>query len=200
MTYKVCYIRHNVKRKRLFTWLPLTNWGGVGGVIIEGRPVPKPGQMPIPNIRMIRDKYIQAVGMRLIAGRTFDPTRWREHATRRADQPNRRKKFWPGENPIGTRFQRDNEPPQPWITVVGIVGDVRQAGLDLPPRPEIYLPYQQWDYFWPKYIAVRTTGNPMAIGECSARANLGRRQRPTRHRRHAARTNAQRLPRPKKEF
>ncbi|MGH9731571.1 MAG: FtsX-like permease family protein, partial [Candidatus Acidiferrales bacterium] len=72
------------------------------------------------------------------------------------------KKFWPGQDPLGTRFKRGSTP-QPWITIVGIVGDVRQAGLDLPPRPEIYFPYQQWDYFAPGYIAVRTAGDPMSV-------------------------------------
>jgi putative ABC transport system permease protein len=145
------------------TWLPLTNWGGAGAIIIEGRPTPEPGQAMIPNLRMISDKYIQAIGMRLIQGRTFNSS----------DGPNTQriavineaaaKAFWPGENPISTRFKRDNEPPQPWITVVGIVGNVRQAGLDQPPRPEIYFPYQQWKYFRPSYIAVRTAGDPMMV-------------------------------------
>jgi len=117
----------------------------------------------IPNLRMISDKYIQAIGMRLIEGRTFNSS----------DGPNAQrvalinqaaaKAFWPDENPIGTRFRRDNDAPQPWITVVGIVGDVRQAGLDKPPRPEIYFPYEQWNYFRPSYIAVRTVGDPMAL-------------------------------------
>jgi putative ABC transport system permease protein len=146
------------------TWLPLTNWGGAPAIIIEGRPKPRPGQAMIPNARMISDKYIQAIGMRLVVGRTFDS---RDGAnTQRVALINQAaaKKFWPGENPIGTRFKRDEDSaPQPWITIVGIVGDVRQAGLDQPPRPEIYLPYQQWDFFRPAYFAVRTAGDPMAV-------------------------------------
>ncbi|HTU36297.1 MAG TPA: ABC transporter permease [Candidatus Acidoferrum sp.] len=145
------------------TWLPLTNWGGATGIIIEGRPAPRPGQAIIPNTRMISSDYIQAIGMKLIEGRTFDSR----------DAPNTQpvalinqtaaRKFWPGLDPVGMRFKRDDTPPQPWITIVGIVGDVRQAGLDQPPRPEIYLPFQQHDFFAPSYIAVRTSGDPMAF-------------------------------------
>jgi len=51
-------------------------------------------------------------------------------------------------------------------TVIGIVGDVHQAGLDVPARAEMYLPYQQQDFgYQPEYLAVRTTGDPLALAE-----------------------------------
>ena len=146
------------------TWLPLTNWGGATGIVIEGRPAPRPGQSIIPNTRMISSKYVQAIGMKLIEGRAFDSRDGVD--TQRVALVNQTaaKQFWPGLDPLGMRFKRDNESkPQPWITIVGIVGDVRQAGLDQPPRPEIYFPYEQWDFFAPSYLAVRTSGDPMAL-------------------------------------
>ncbi|MGC1105767.1 MAG: FtsX-like permease family protein, partial [Candidatus Acidiferrales bacterium] len=146
------------------TWLPLTNWGGAGGILIEGRPTPPPSQIPIPNIRMISDKYIQAIGMKLIEGRTFDERDGANTPLVALINQTAAKKSWPGENPVGTRFRRnypgDNHG---WTTIVGIVADVRQAGLDVPPRPEIYLPYEQHDYFAPSYLAVRTAGDPMSV-------------------------------------
>lgn len=146
------------------TWLPLTNWGGANGIVIEGRPALGPGHAMIPNTRMISDRYMQAVGMKLIAGRTFDS---RDGAnTQKVAVINEvaAKEFWRGENPVGTRFRLDNNSNvQAWITIVGIVGDVRQAGLDQPPRPEIYYPYSQWDFFRPSYFAVRTSGDPMSV-------------------------------------
>jgi predicted permease len=145
------------------TWLPLTNWGGAPAIIIEGHPAPRPGQAIIPNARMISDKYVQAIGMKLIEGRTFDARDGANTQPVALINQTAATKFWPGENPIGTRFKHDDSGPQPWITIVGIVGDVRQAGLDQPPRPEIYLTYQQWDFFRPAYFAVRTAGDPMAV-------------------------------------
>ena len=145
------------------TWLPLTNWGGAAGIMIEGRLDLGPGHAMIPNIRMISDKYMDAIGMRLIQGRSFnagDGANTQRVALINEAAAN---KFWPGANPIGTRFNRGNKPPTPWITVVGVVGDVRQAGLDVPARAEIYLPYDQNDYFAPGYFAVRTSGDPMAV-------------------------------------
>jgi putative ABC transport system permease protein len=146
------------------TWLPLTNFGGATGITIEGRPKPAPGHAMIPNTRMISSKYFQAMGMTLIEGGTFDDRDGAKTQPVALINQAAAKKFWPGQDPVGLRFKRDEDSaPQPWITIVGIVGDVRQAGLDLPPRPEVYLPYQQWDFFRPSYLAVRTAGDPMAI-------------------------------------
>src|SRR5690348_570480 len=144
------------------TWLPLTNWGGAGGIVIEGQPPLRPGQAMIPNLRMISDKYMQAIGMRLIKGRGLNASDGANTPKVAIINEAAAQKFWRGENPVGTRFQRQ-QPNAPWITIVGIVADVRQAGLDLPPRPEIYFLYQQWDYFAPGYIAVRTSGDPMSV-------------------------------------
>jgi putative ABC transport system permease protein len=146
------------------TWLPLTNNGGASGIVIEGRPAPGPGHAIIPNTRMISSQYIRAIGMDLIEGRAFDQ---RDGAgTQLVAMINRTagKKFWPGQDPIGTRFKFDDpKNPDAWVTIVGIVADVRQAGLDQPSRPEIYLPYDQHDFFAPSYFAIRTAGDPAAL-------------------------------------
>src|SRR5579859_2514477 len=146
------------------TWLPLTNWGGAAGIVIEGHPAPSPGQHIIPNIRMISSRYLPALGVRLIQGRSFDKRDAANTPLVALINQTAAKDFWPGENPIGARIKRDDDSkPQPWITVVGIVGDVRDSGLDEPSRPTIYYPYDQHDFFAPSYIAVRASGDPMAL-------------------------------------
>jgi putative ABC transport system permease protein len=72
--------------------------------------------------------------------------------------------FWSGENPMGKRFRKGGvRESAPWITIVGIVGDVHQAGLDQPARAEMYMPYQQQEFFAPDYLAVQTAGDPLLI-------------------------------------
>jgi putative ABC transport system permease protein len=144
------------------TWLPLTQAGGASVIVIEGHPLPRPGHDMIPNVRMISDKYMQAIGMRLIEGRNFDERDSTNTPLVALVNQAAAKSFWGSQDPVGTRFEELGSKNR-WITVVGIVGDVRQAGLDQPPRPGIYFPYQQWDYFYPGYIAVRTTADPMAV-------------------------------------
>jgi putative ABC transport system permease protein len=75
-------------------------------------------------------------------------------------------KFWPNENALGKRFKVSSpNPDRPWLTIVGIVGDVRQMGLDVPVKAEMYFPYQQMDVFWasPSQLAIRTAGDPISV-------------------------------------
>ena len=52
--------------------------------------------------------------------------------------------FWPGQRAIGRRLKRGRpESPEPWLTVVGVVGDVRQLELLAKPRPAMYFPATQ---------------------------------------------------------
>jgi predicted permease len=148
------------------TWIPLTNEGGATGITIEGHPEPAPGQMPIPNARIVSRNYMKALGMKLVEGRLFD-----EHdgtGTQFVALVNQTmaRSFWAGENPVGRRFKKGNfREDVPWITIVGIVGDVHQAGLALPARAEMYLPYQQQEFFPPDYLAVRASGDPLLLAE-----------------------------------
>ena len=145
------------------TWPPLTNWGGATAIVIEGQPKPLSGHAMIPNFRMISDKYIQAIGMRLLQGRTFDSRDAAGTPLVALVNQTAAKKFWYGRSPLGTRFNDDDDGATAWITVVGIVADVRQSGLDQPPRPEVYLPYDQHDFFAPGFLTVRTAGDPMSV-------------------------------------
>jgi predicted permease len=72
---------------------------------------------------------------------------------------------WPGESPLGKQIQlgvRDDK--APWITIVGVVGDVRQRSLDLDPAPQVYLAHAQSDDP-PNYmtLGVRTMLSPAVV-------------------------------------
>ena len=149
------------------TWVPLTNSGGATGITVEGRPEPAPGEIPIPNCRIISDDYIRALGMKLVAGRGLDERDGTAAPPVALINQTMARNLWAGENAIGRRFKQGSYLEQsPWITIVGIVGDVHQAGLDSPARPEMYLPYLQQDFgFEPEYLVVRTTGDPMRMAD-----------------------------------
>jgi putative ABC transport system permease protein len=148
------------------TWIPLTNEGGATGITIEGRAEPAPGQTPVPNVRIVSRNYVRALRMRLIEGRLIDGRDGLSSPLVALLNQTMARNFWPGENPIGKRFKRGRfHEDGPWITFVGLVGDVHQAGLDQPARAEMYLPYQQQDFFAPDYLAVRTSGDPILLAE-----------------------------------
>ena len=125
------------------TWVPLTNEGGASSVRLEGRPDPAPGHELIPNVRLISFGYIRALGMRLIDGRLLDERDGTDTQPVALINQTMARNYWPSENPIGKRFHKGDDPNRPWITVVGIVGDVHQVGLDRPARPEMYMSYLQ---------------------------------------------------------
>jgi putative ABC transport system permease protein len=108
--------------------------------------------------------YFRAVGMRLVAGRYFDARDTRDSQPVAIVNEASAREFWPGRNPLGRRFRID-EPDQPWLTVVGIVADVKQMGVDIAGRPENYYPvtqpYAAAGYFTPRDLAVRVKGDPL---------------------------------------
>ncbi len=73
------------------------------------------------------------------------------------------KKYWPNEDAVGRRFRFNDD--RRWIQIVGIVGDVRQMGLNEPPRQEMYFPYWQAEQNWmvPRDLAIRTSVEPSSL-------------------------------------
>jgi putative ABC transport system permease protein len=146
------------------TFLPLTNRGGTSGFQVEGAPEPDPGRPNDANRRAVSQNYLQTIGARLIGGRFFTAQDGAESMPVAIVNQAMATRFWPGQNPLGHRFRFDDER-SPWITVVGIVGDIRQVGLDVAGRPEMYLPCTQpvgpQGFFTPRDLAVRVPGDPL---------------------------------------
>jgi predicted permease len=146
------------------TWVPLTNRGGSTGFTVEARPAPAQGDFNDANLRVISKDYIRAMGMALKAGRLFTGDERQNSPLVILINEKMAHQFWPGENPLGQRIKLSGYAGDyPWITIVGIVSDVHQMGLDVPPRSEMYVPYSQYEYFAPRYLAVKSAGNPLAL-------------------------------------
>jgi putative ABC transport system permease protein len=83
------------------------------------------------------------------------------------------RQYWPGESPLGRRFKMGAPNEEiPWYSIVGVVADVRQMGIDEPIKAEMYFPQSQVStapWFIPRDLAIRTKGDPMSIvGEVRA--------------------------------
>ena len=70
------------------TWVPLTNTGGATGITIQGKPEPAPGDLLIPNTRMISRDYMAAIRMKLVEGRAIEAARRRGKTASGPHQPN----------------------------------------------------------------------------------------------------------------
>jgi putative ABC transport system permease protein len=132
--------------------LPLAGDLWTRNLTIEGRPLPPPGQGIEVAYRVSRPDYFRTMGIQLRAGRDFS-----ERDT--PDAPGviilneaLARRHWPAENPIGKRVTldnpRDNSRAPQWLTVVGVVKDVKQDSWTDAPMNEIYLPFQQGRDFY----------------------------------------------------
>jgi putative ABC transport system permease protein len=88
--------------------------------------------------------YFGAMGIPMLAGRTFQETDSLTAPPVAIVSAEMAKKYWPGESPIGKRLRFDENQKEPWFTVVGLVGDVRQLGLREQAPALLFLPYQQF--------------------------------------------------------
>ena len=130
---------------------------------IEGTPLPPPGQRVEYPIEIVSPGFFETLGVQLAAGRTFTS---QDHA----DAPRvvvinetLAKTGWPGRDPIGRRMRSGGETSQaPWMTVVGVIKDLRRGEVARAIRPELYMSALQ---VTPRTqtLVLRTAGDPSAI-------------------------------------
>jgi len=108
--------------------------------------------------------YMQTIGVRLRAGRYFTQFDGPQQAPVAIINEAMARQYWPNQDPLGHRFRLPGAK-APWITIVGIVDNVRQMGLDVAGRAEMYFPCTQpaasFGYTSPRDLAVRVQGDPM---------------------------------------
>ena len=148
------------------TAVPLEWKGGANGITIEGRTV-DPGIGYDATHRQISQDYFATIGIALKSGRFFDNADSEQSAPVAIINETMAREFWPGETAVGKHFrQGTGESKQPWTTVVGIVADVRQMGIEVPVKAEMYMPYQQQGaryWFAPRDLVIRTSVDPMSL-------------------------------------
>jgi putative ABC transport system permease protein len=148
------------------TSVPLDWKGGTNGISIEGRPTER-GVIYDANARQISVDYFKTIGIALEQGSFFDQGDTEQTQPVALINRTMAREFWPGEDAVGKRFKQggpDSE--DPWITIVGVVSDIKQMGAEAPVKAEMYMPYQQSpDQRWyaPRDLVVRTSVPPMSL-------------------------------------
>jgi putative ABC transport system permease protein len=139
--------------------LPLSGEGGNNLVSVEGATVPFT-ERPLSDIRGVNPDYFRTLGIPLKQGAIFAETgQDRSVALVSALTAER---LWPGQNPLGKRF-KIGDPNGPFLTVAGVVGDVRGAALDQAPIMTVYVPYWTGRAYGGPSLAIRTAVDPLAI-------------------------------------
>jgi predicted permease len=133
---------------------------------IEGRPVERDAR-PSLDFRVVSPRYFETIGQRLVRGRAFeDRDEPRAQPVAVVNQAFARH-YWGDADPIGQRVSFGDDE-QPWVTIVGVVGDVRQYGLDREPGLELYRPFAQ-NPGWGA-VLVRTRVEPTQLASLVGRA------------------------------
>ncbi|MEP6917290.1 MAG: ABC transporter permease [Acidobacteriota bacterium] len=117
-----------------FTQLvPLQNWGWEADFSIRGRP-PSPGRR-VTGLRYVTPGYFRALGIPVLRGRPLADSDTAEAPPVVVVNDALARRYFPGEDPVGRVLDRG--------TIVGVVGDVRNVGLDRPPDPDLFYPAAQ---------------------------------------------------------
>jgi predicted permease len=130
-----------VERAALVLSLPLAGGGVDGGVPIDGRTFPD-GEQPVAEKQIVSAGYFAALRVPVLQGREFTAGDRQGSAPVAIVSEAFARRYLPGENPLGKRIefawgiQGTQE-------IVGVVGDVRANGFDVPPAPTIYVSYLQ---------------------------------------------------------
>lgn len=125
------------------SYLPLTINGAATSFDIVGRPPAPPGQATGADIRIVDTGYFAAMRIRLERGRRFTADDRAGAAPVVVVNETMARRYWPDGNPLGARLRISWTHPDATPEIVGVVGDVRAAGLDAPVYPTIYYPEAQ---------------------------------------------------------
>ena len=141
--------------------LPLSGDSLNHDFLIDGRPPIAPGDEPSLETRSVIGDYFKVMQIPLRRGRDFGPQDFDDRAPRVGIANDALvREYFQNEEPLGKRIRWARDSQVQWITIVGVVGDVKHFGLDLPEEPALYTPYTQINP-WKRWmsIAARTQGD-----------------------------------------
>jgi putative ABC transport system permease protein len=149
--------------------LPIEGQNGMD-FVTEEYPNPRPEETPAANYLVIAPNYFRTMGIPLRQGRAFSEADIPDSPRVVIVNEELVREYWPGQNPLGKRLKTGTDPKLPWLTVVGVAGNVRTEGPDVGFEPELYIPYTQYPWLLdPRHLVVRTTGDPLAVAQAIRR-------------------------------
>jgi putative ABC transport system permease protein len=153
------------------SYAPLVVKGGRSVIFVDGRPRPAPAEI-LRNLATNRSAsagYLETLGVPLVSGRLVDERDVRAAALNVVINQTLARRYWPDGNAVGQRISLGGGEMR---TVIGVVGDVRQLGLDVPADAEVFVPLEQAEgaLLRPRQLVVRADGDPLALTPAIRRA------------------------------
>jgi putative ABC transport system permease protein len=157
-----------VQRAGAARLLPLGSTIGDFGLMIDGY-VPPPGTGAKGDWQIVTDGYVEAIGERIVRGRPIQASDTSDSQLIALVNEELVRKYFDGRDPIGGRMKiGGGNPNRPWITIVGVVADVRHNGLTEVIKEKFYVPYTQWhksigNPIRSMSLVVKTAGDPSLL-------------------------------------
>ena len=146
--------------------LPLSGSSTSDYFTIEGRPPIAKEAEPLTEYRLVTPRYFESMGIPLLAGRDVAETDTKQSPNVVVINDTFARRHFAGENPLGHRLKLQGQERDP-LLIVGVVGDVRDFGLDEQPTPGAYVPFLQdplsKTYSRSMTIVARTKSDPGAM-------------------------------------
>ena len=143
-------------------------------IALAGVEQPPPDVVQDAVVYRASPEYFHTFGLPLIRGRLFEAADRADRTPVAIVSQGLAQRYWPGRDPVGSRitFGDPTDSATSWMTVVGVVGDVRQDGAVSPAYPQIYVPFAQLSNR-SVVVALRTGRNPLALAAPLKRALAG---------------------------
>jgi putative ABC transport system permease protein len=143
--------------------LPMQGWFSPSEFTIEGRPQQSARDAPQSLSKTVTPNYFQTMGIPLLRGRTFEDLDLPDSQRVVVIGDQLAEQYFPNEDPIGKRIKRGGpDSRDAWATIVGVVGSIREAGMDTPAGPAFYLSQTQQPLSF-MYLVLKTSGDPTAV-------------------------------------
>jgi putative ABC transport system permease protein len=132
------------------------------GLFVEHRPWGPNEPVPFMITSRVSDSYFEAFGIPVRQGRTFSTADLPDVPPVAVINEEMAKRYWPEGNAVGSRFRwGPPNPDQPWTTIIGVVGNMRNSPTALRPEPMMFHSLRQVPFG--ENFAVKTSGDPSRI-------------------------------------
>ena len=155
-----------VEAVALTSILPLSGNNSDSSFAIEGRDPTQEKVYPDEELRSVTSNYFKVLKVPLVQGRFFDQRDTTDAPKVAIINQAFAKRWFPNLEAVGKKITFDDprKPDPKWITIVGVVGDMRHRGLDVEAKPEYYLPHPQNAYRG-MILATRSKQDPRSLAE-----------------------------------
>ena len=123
--------------------LPFSTYDGGTRLTVDGAPTPELGREPSASYRIASPRYHATMRIPLIEGRFFDSRDSAEGEPVALVNQTLARRYLGGQSAVGRRVQLGSAADAPWLTIVGVIGDVHHSALTDDPDPEVYVPMAQ---------------------------------------------------------